>query len=189
MKASLVVVVLTGRAVPSKHPHPLSFQLCSVRLPTWDLSQSLCGGSSVYILKTAHCSGFIREKIPLCLLDVFILCENCLQLLVVKTLMPNQNFKLKPLENKLRWGFYLSWWVTDGFLSTPDFGDLDHKSTQLSGMSWGKGGGLRATGNLCPGSLEESQKQFCLCLHTGEGGHMGGGEGVASRVRPLWNLG
>lgn len=41
------------------------------------------------------------ENSILCLIDVFILCENCLQLLVVKKAMPNQNLKLKPLENKL----------------------------------------------------------------------------------------
>ena len=41
------------------------------------------------------------ENSTFCLVDVFILCENCLQLLVVKEPMPNQNLKLKPLENKL----------------------------------------------------------------------------------------
>ena len=41
------------------------------------------------------------ENSTLSLTDVFILCENCLQLLVVKKPMPNQNFKPKLLENKL----------------------------------------------------------------------------------------
>lgn len=91
------------------------------------------------------------ENSTFCLTDVFILCENCLQLLVVKKPMPNQNFKLKPLENKLSWGLYLSWLVTDGFLSTSDFRDFDRKSIQLPRVSWGRGSELRATGNLCPG--------------------------------------
>lgn len=91
------------------------------------------------------------ENSTLSLIDVFILCENCLQLLVVKKPMPNQIFKPKPLENKLSWGLYLSWRVMDGFLSTLDFRDLDHKSIQLPKVSWGRGGGLWAIGHLCPG--------------------------------------
>lgn len=129
--------------------------LYAVKHPEWGPSQRLGGGSFACILKTAHCSGFTREKnSTLCLIDVFILCENCQQLLVVKKPVPNQNFKLKPLENKLSWGLYLSWWVTDGFLSAPDFRELDHKSIQLPGKSWATGGGLKATGNVCPGFSE-----------------------------------
>lgn len=152
--------------VPSQPLPPLSFQLCSIRLPRWDLSQSLCGGSSMYILKAAHCSVFIREKIPLlCLIDVFILCGNCLQLLVVKKPMPNQNFKQKPLENKLYWGLYLSRWVTDGFLSTPYFRDLDHKPIQWPAVCWGKRGGLRAMGNLCGFSWVFAEALLPLPVH------------------------
>lgn len=59
----------------------------------WQLHVHLEDGSLFCIHK--------GENSILCLIDVFILCENCLQLLVVKKPMPNQDFKLKPLENKL----------------------------------------------------------------------------------------
>lgn len=135
---------------PSKPTHPLSFQSYSIILPNWDLSQSLCGGSSMYILKTAHCSVFIREKI---LLSAFLMSLFCVKIAYscyltsqcqTRTLSWN-HWKTNYLEvcicpGEWRWIFVCFW-----------LQGLDHKSIQLPAVSWGKGSGLGATGNLCPG--------------------------------------
>lgn len=123
-----------------------------------------------------------------CLSDVFILCENCLQLLVVKKPTPNQNLRLKPLENKLSWGLYLSWWVKDEFLSTSDFRDLDHNLSNCQ---------------RCPGTRKWTQSPWkplpwillSSCRSSSASATFqereatwGGGECMASGVRPFCNL-
>lgn len=115
MKTSLVVVELACRARTLKAYTSTVLSIIFYHPPQlrpkpepvwWQLHVHLEDSSLFYIRK--------GENSTFCLLDVFILCENCLQLLLNKP-MPNQNFKLKPLENKLSWGLHLSWWVTMDF--------------------------------------------------------------------------
>lgn len=102
MKAFLVVVELEGKASTLEALTSTVFsvvvyqtlQMSPKPEPAWWQLHVHLEDSSLFCIHKG-------ENSTLCLIDVFILCENCLQLLVVKKPMPNQNFKLKPLENKL----------------------------------------------------------------------------------------
>lgn len=96
-----MVVELVGRAgilkafqVYSPFSHILSVSQNESEEPMWWQLHVHLEDSSLFCVHKG-------ENSTLCLIDVSILCENCLQLLVVRKPIPNQNFKLKPLENKL----------------------------------------------------------------------------------------
>lgn len=185
MKTTLVVVELVGRACSLKASTStvLSIVFCHPPQmrpepkPVWWQLHVHLEDSSLLCLHKAENSTF-------CLSDVFILSENCPQLLVVKKPMPNQNLRLKPLENKLSWGLYLFWWVTDEFLSTSDFRDLDHNLSNCQRCPETREVDSEPLETFVLDSPEQSQKQFCLCQFPVEGG----GECMASGVRPLCNL-
>lgn len=188
MKTSLVVVEPACRARTLKaytstvlsiifyHPP----QLRPKPEPVWWQLHVHLEDSSLFCIHKGENSTF-------CLLDVFILCENCLQLLLNKP-MPNQNFKLKPLENKLSWGLHLSWWVTMDFCLLLTSGFRPQIYPTANGVL-GQGKWTWSHWKPLPWFLLSSHRSSSTSAHAREREATWEAECMASGVRPLCHLG